>query len=420
MRVVNRMRSSRTASPAPDDPADAAGIAPDALACEETSDDAKKSLADFDIFAPSSAVRHSWGARRPRNARGRRGRSTMDDKVLSYGDCLLRVCDVALLTGPHWLNDAVMSWYFEYLRGEGAQPDEPHADRVALVDASLTFLVANVSPDEARAVLAPLGVSRAHMALFLVRATRTSASSNAFCTSSSKSRLVERFESVRRRSRSPPRPSLLRASVRARSTTTTTSPPPAGGRTGAFSRTCGTKTRSRTSTARTAATTRPPRDSPRRSPRRFHSKKKTAPPSCPGGAARRGRGTDTTAACSRWPPRVWRGGWWRAKARAARPRADSRRASRAKSRRAPSGNSAANSSKPFARWRRRARANAANREYVVVCSHVVSIDTFTLRLLYVYFVFNVIPSRRARRARVSTRCPPAPSPRKTPPASRRT
>ena len=107
----------------------------------------------------------------------------MDDKVLSYGDCLLRVCDVALLTGPHWLNDAVMSFYFEYLRGEGAQPDEPHADRVALVDASLTFLVANVSPDEARAVLAPLGVSRAHMALFLVRATRTSASSNAFRTS---------------------------------------------------------------------------------------------------------------------------------------------------------------------------------------------------------------------------------------------
>ena len=183
MRVVNRMRSSRTASPAPDDPAGAAGIAPDALACEETSDDVKKSLDDFDIFAPSSAVRHSWGARRPRNARGRRGRSTMDDKVLSYGDCLLRVCDVALLTGPHWLNDAVMSFYFEYLRGEGAQPDEPHADRVALVDASLTFLVANVSPDEARAVLAPLGVSRAHMALFLVRATRTSASSNAFRTS---------------------------------------------------------------------------------------------------------------------------------------------------------------------------------------------------------------------------------------------
>lgn len=96
----------------------------------------------------------------------------MDDKLLSYGDCLLRVRDVALLTGPHWLNDAVMSFFFEYLRSEGAQPDEPHADRVVLVDASLSFLVANVSPDEARAVLAPLGVSRAHMALFLVRHAR--------------------------------------------------------------------------------------------------------------------------------------------------------------------------------------------------------------------------------------------------------
>ena len=96
----------------------------------------------------------------------------MDDKLLSYGDCLLRVRDVALLTGPHWLNDAVMSFFFEYLRSEGAQPDEPHADRVVLVDASLSFLVANISPDEARAVLAPLGLSRAHMALFLVRHAR--------------------------------------------------------------------------------------------------------------------------------------------------------------------------------------------------------------------------------------------------------
>jgi hypothetical protein len=162
------MRSSRTASPAPDDPAGAAGIAPDALACEETSDDVKKSLDDFDIFASwSSAVRHSGvpGAAARRNAR-RRGRSAMDDKLLSYGDCLLRVRDVALLTGPHWLNDAVMSFFFEYLRSEGAQPDEPHADRVVLVDASLSFLVANVSPERGARRLGPArGEPSAHGAL---------------------------------------------------------------------------------------------------------------------------------------------------------------------------------------------------------------------------------------------------------------
>ena len=128
----------------------------------------------------------------------------MDDKLLSYGDCLLRVRDVALLTGPHWLNDAVMSFFFEYLRSEGAQPDEPHADRVVLVDASLSFLVANVSPDEARAVLAPLGVSRAHMALFLVRHARSAV--RTFFNLVPRSRLNARnlsLTSDRRRTRDP-------------------------------------------------------------------------------------------------------------------------------------------------------------------------------------------------------------------------
>lgn len=32
-----------------------------------------------------------------------------DDKVLSYGDVLIRRSDVELLTGPHWLNDQVPS-----------------------------------------------------------------------------------------------------------------------------------------------------------------------------------------------------------------------------------------------------------------------------------------------------------------------
>jgi len=185
----------------------------------------------------------------------------MDDKLLSYGDCLLRVRDVALLTGPHWLNDAVMSFFFEYLRSEGAQPDEPHADRVVLVDASLSFLVANVSPDEARAVLAPLGVSRAHMALFLVRHARVRGS-NVFqprSTLTSETSLTSDRPGTR-----DPGP----ASVPRRSTTTTTSPSPAEDRTGASSRTCVTRTRSRTSTAREAATTPPPRDWPRRSPTR--------------------------------------------------------------------------------------------------------------------------------------------------------
>jgi len=35
--------------------------------------------------------------------------------VLSYGDCLLRTRDVALLKSPNWLNDALIGFAFEFL-----------------------------------------------------------------------------------------------------------------------------------------------------------------------------------------------------------------------------------------------------------------------------------------------------------------
>lgn len=42
----------------------------------------------------------------------------VDAKVLSYGDVFLRVGDVNLLEPPHWLNDNLISFYFEYLQKE--------------------------------------------------------------------------------------------------------------------------------------------------------------------------------------------------------------------------------------------------------------------------------------------------------------
>lgn len=38
-----------------------------------------------------------------------------NDIVLSYHDCVLRQDDFNLLTGPYWLNDALIGFYFEYL-----------------------------------------------------------------------------------------------------------------------------------------------------------------------------------------------------------------------------------------------------------------------------------------------------------------
>lgn len=38
-----------------------------------------------------------------------------DKVVLSFSDSLIRQSDLKLLEGPHWLNDRVISFYFEYL-----------------------------------------------------------------------------------------------------------------------------------------------------------------------------------------------------------------------------------------------------------------------------------------------------------------
>lgn len=40
---------------------------------------------------------------------------TAKDIVLSYGETLLRESDVSLLKGPYWLNDTIISFYFEFL-----------------------------------------------------------------------------------------------------------------------------------------------------------------------------------------------------------------------------------------------------------------------------------------------------------------
>lgn len=44
--------------------------------------------------------------------------SEMDPVVLSYQDSLLRRSDVSLLEGPHWLNDQVIGFAFEYFTAE--------------------------------------------------------------------------------------------------------------------------------------------------------------------------------------------------------------------------------------------------------------------------------------------------------------
>merc|ERR1712062_729989 len=38
-----------------------------------------------------------------------------DELILSYNDSVIRQSDLKLLVGPHWLNDRIISFFFEYL-----------------------------------------------------------------------------------------------------------------------------------------------------------------------------------------------------------------------------------------------------------------------------------------------------------------
>ncbi len=52
-----------------------------------------------------------------------------DPVVASLGDSLLRQSDVDLLRGPYWLNDRIISFYFEHLHRSRFEA----SDRVAFL-----------------------------------------------------------------------------------------------------------------------------------------------------------------------------------------------------------------------------------------------------------------------------------------------
>ena len=89
----------------------------------------------------------------------------MDDKVLDYHDTILRVRDVVILTGPTWLNDAILTFYFAYLE------NDKYASlrrSVSFVDASVSFLVANVAVSDVTNILEPLGLTTRRVVVFSV------------------------------------------------------------------------------------------------------------------------------------------------------------------------------------------------------------------------------------------------------------
>eukprot|EP00873_Tetraselmis_striata_P021248 jgi/Tetstr1/441512/TSEL_029743.t1 len=87
-----------------------------------------------------------------------------DKKVLSYHDVLLRRGDVDLLRGPHWLNDQIIAFYFEYLGRECVSRDPP----VAFIPPSMTFLLANCGQDGASQLIDSLQLGGKQVVVFAV------------------------------------------------------------------------------------------------------------------------------------------------------------------------------------------------------------------------------------------------------------
>lgn len=89
--------------------------------------------------------------------------TTEDDPiVLSYHDSLLKQSDVDLLSGPNWLNDQLISFYFEYLSQDVYKDD----GRILFVSPEVTQCLKMVSPGEVEMFLGPVN-AREKQIIFL-------------------------------------------------------------------------------------------------------------------------------------------------------------------------------------------------------------------------------------------------------------
>lgn len=79
-----------------------------------------------------------------------------DEVVLSYHETLLRRSDVAILLGPLWLNDQIISFYLEYLEHDRFAD---HKDRILFVSPEVTQCLKMLPKNEISIFLDPLGAS---------------------------------------------------------------------------------------------------------------------------------------------------------------------------------------------------------------------------------------------------------------------
>lgn len=82
--------------------------------------------------------------------------------VLSFHEVLLHQSDVDLLNGPHWLNDTIISFYFEYLEKVVFK----NANDLLFVSPEVTQCIKMVSVNEITTFLQPLGIQNKKFVFF--------------------------------------------------------------------------------------------------------------------------------------------------------------------------------------------------------------------------------------------------------------
>lgn len=82
--------------------------------------------------------------------------------VLSFHEILLHRSDVDLLDGPHWLNDTIISFYFEYLEKVIFRK----TNDILFVSPEVTQCVKMVTTAEIKTFLEPLGIKNKNYVFF--------------------------------------------------------------------------------------------------------------------------------------------------------------------------------------------------------------------------------------------------------------
>lgn len=83
-----------------------------------------------------------------------------DEKILSYNDVVLRRSDLDILSGPYFLNDRIIEFYFSYLSS--------CSEEILLMPPSITFWIMNCPAESLKEFLDPLHLPQKKLVIFPV------------------------------------------------------------------------------------------------------------------------------------------------------------------------------------------------------------------------------------------------------------